>query len=104
MNTRGFIFRLVVGVFLVFVLAVALAGCTSPDLDKAACEDVAAYVRGESSADTMLDRSNLNGLDPDLNTKLAALRDARDANETVWNLRLETVAQRCLDLYAERGW
>ena len=92
--------RLLVGIFVGFVLA----GCTSPDLDKAACEDVAAYVRGESSADTMLDRSDLNGLDPDLNTKLAALRDARTANETVWNLRLETVAQKCLDLYEERGW
>ena len=34
----------------VVVLAAALAGCTAPDLDEAACNEVAAYVRGERPA------------------------------------------------------
>ena len=85
-------------------LAGTLAGCTPADPDKAACEEVAAYVRQETSRPRMLDRTNVQGLDADLADRLAALREAKDANPAVWELRLNTVAVRCLDLHDERGW
>ena len=65
---------------------------------------LAAYVRGETSRPRMLDRTNMSGLDADLAVKLSDLREARDSNPKVWDLRLNTVAVRCLTLKDQRGW
>lgn len=96
--------KLTAPVVAVSALAVVLTGCTAPDLDEAACQDVAAYVRGEMSRPRMLDRTNMSGLDVDLAMKLSDLREARDSHPQVWDLRLNTVAVRCLTLKDERGW
>lgn len=40
----------------------------------------------------------------DLAVKLSDLREARDSNPKVWDLRLDTVAVRCLTLKDQRGW
>lgn len=80
----------------------AVSGCSAPDLDRAACQDLANFVNAGQPQDQKADLlRNLIGIkDAELEARVAKLKRVAADPKPVWDIALDDVAARCLDLYA----